>query len=69
MQSIWNGTIVLVIMLPVTYFIGFAMNDILKDIKRNKETVKKRKKIDYQSSKTKGKTSRQSSRSYLRAVK
>lgn len=69
MQSIWNGIIVLVITLPVIYFIGFAMNDILKDIKRNKESVKTRKKVEHQSTKTKVKASRKSSRRYLKEVK
>jgi len=69
MQSAWHVVIIFAIMLPVFYFMGFAMNDILKDIKKKKELIKSRKTNEVTSKDINRKKYHKSSQRHLRTIK
>ncbi len=68
MQRIWYVVIILAVMLPILYFIGFAMNDLLKDIRKKDRNRQNNKVIRMQSKQ--GHIKRDVTEvTYLRAVK
>ncbi len=69
MQRIWYVVIILAVMLPILYFIGFAMNDLLKDIRKKKDRNRQNNKVIRMQSKQ-GHIKRDVTEvTYLRAVK
>lgn len=69
MQRIWYGVIIFAVMMPILYFIGFAMNDLLKDIRSKKEQHRKRSQNERQETRYSKQSSVRQDRPYLKAVK